>query len=127
MPPLRLVPVVLALGLGACTGGGEPGGDADPTTATGRFGQVHTEVCRAAAQADGGDLSSARATFEDVHVGLHDLATAAGEADRAAAARLLEAKQRVETRLDADTLEALAAPVATAVEATGGTAPDSCG
>jgi uncharacterized protein (DUF4415 family) len=105
--------------LAAC--GGEDGG-----AATGRFGALHTEVCRAADQADAGEVSTAQATFDDVHVGLHDLAAAAEEQDRAVAARLLEAKQRVEVRLDADTLRALAVPVAQAVEATGGTAPDSC-
>ena len=109
--------------LAACGGGG---GD-DGSTATGRFGAVHTEVCRAAAQADSGERSTARTTFDDIHVGLPDLAAAAGEADRAVAARLLEAKQRVETRLAADTLEDLATPVAAAVEATGGTAPARCG
>lgn len=113
---------LLLLGCAACGGGS---GDGD--TATGRFGAVHTEVCRAAAQAEAGELSTAQATFDDIHVGLHDLAVAAGEADRAVEARLLEAKQRVEARLAPDTLAALATPVAAAVEATGGTAPTTCG
>ena len=119
-----LLLALTALTAAACGGGA---GDGDGDAATGRFGAVHTEVCRAAAQAGAGELSTAQTTFDDVHVGLHDLAAAAGEADRAVEARLLEAKQRVETRLAADTLEALAVPVAAAVEATGGTAPATCG
>ena len=116
---LALLPVLLATagcGEGAATGG----------AATGRFGALHTEVCTAAAQAEDGDLAGARATFDDVHVGLHDLAAAAGEEDRAVAARLLEAKQRAETGLSAATLADLVGPVRAAVEATGGTAPDNC-
>ncbi|HVF33277.1 MAG TPA: hypothetical protein VM933_09600 [Acidimicrobiales bacterium] len=122
---LALLPVAVLTGIGgACGRGDDPiPGRAD---ATGRFGAVHTEVCRAASLAGAGSVAAARAAFDDVHVGLHDLAAAAGEADRAVAARLLEAKQRVEADLDADSLTALTPPVAAAVEATGGTAPAAC-
>lgn len=116
---MALVAVVV---LGACGGGT---GDED-RPATGRFGALYTAVCRAATQAGAGDLAGARRTFDDAHVGLHDLASAAGEGDRIAAGRLLEAKQRVETQLTAARLRALAGPVADAVEATGGSVPAPC-
>lgn len=114
-----LVPLVLA----AC---GDGSGGSASTTATGRFGALHTEVCRAADQARRGATASARRTFDDVHVGLHDLAAAAEQEDRAVAARLLEAKQRVEADLSPGTLGELVPTVAAAVEVTGGTAPDNC-
>jgi hypothetical protein len=126
----RLLPLVCVLAAlaAACTGdgGGAGAGAGAGTKATGRYGGIHTEVCRAAAQADDGDLDAARRTFDDVHTGLHELAAAAEEDDRATAARLLEAKQRVEARLSATSLRELVAPVAEAVVATGGTAPDTC-
>jgi len=114
-----LLGLAAVLVLPACAGDG--GGDA-----TGRFGGLHAEVCRAAAQAEEGDLRAAQRTFDDVHVGLHDLAAAAEQEDRAVAARLLEAKQRVEADLGPEVLRDLVAPVAAAVEATAGTAPDTC-
>lgn len=102
------------------------GGGDDGPIRSGRFAGVHSEVCAARASAADGDLETAQATFDDVHVGLHDLAAAAGEEDRAVAARLLEAKQRVEAGLDETSLAGLVAPTAEAVRATGGAAPDSC-
>ena len=122
--PRHLAGLLVAVAaFGGCGDGGR--GDA-PSTATGRFGALHTEVCAAADQAADGDTEAAQRTFADVHVGLHDLAAAVQEDDRALAARLLEAKQQVESGLSADTLEHLSGPVAAAVEATGGTAPASC-
>lgn len=114
---------MLAVVVTACGGGGD--GD-DAATRSGRFAGVHERVCVALAAADDGDLDEAGDTFDDVHVGLHALATAAGERDRVVAARLLEAKQAVEAEVDEDTLAGLVAPVAEAVRATGGTAPDTC-
>jgi hypothetical protein len=112
--------VVVVVVAGAC-GGGDDGG-----TRSGRFAGVHAEVCAALASAADGQLEVARDAFDDVHVGLHDLAVAAGEEDREVAARLLEAKQRVEADLDRRSLAALVAPTAEAVRATGGAAPDTC-
>lgn len=116
--------VVLVV-VAACGGGGD-GDDGDAGARSGRFAGVHERVCVALAAAVDGDLDEARDTFDDVHVGLHALATAAGERDRRVAARLLEAKQAVEAEVDQASLAALVAPVAEAVRATGGTAPDTC-
>ena len=86
--------VVLGVVVTACGGGGDSD---DAATRSGRFAGVHERVCVAlAAAADDGDLDEAQAVFDDVHVGLHALATAVGERDRAVAARLLEAKQAVD-------------------------------
>ena len=109
----------LALG-GAC------GGSAGDAEATGRFGSVHTGVCEALAEAEAGDLEAAQRLFDDAHLGLHDLALAAGEADRGVALRLLQVKQRAEADLSVASLEPLVGPVAAAVEVTGGTAPETC-
>ena len=112
---------VAALALsGAC------GGSGDDAKATGRFGNVHTGVCEAVAEAEAGDLEAARRAFDDAHLGLHDLASAAGEADRSVEARLLQVKQRAEADLSEATLAPLVEPVAAAVEVTGGTAPETC-
>lgn len=113
------------LGLAALVLAGCGGGDG-AAEATGRFGGLHTGVCRAAEQAAQGELAGAQRTFDDLHVGLHDLAAAAEQEDRAVAARLLEAKQEVEAELGPEVLRDLVAPVAAAVEVTGGTAPASC-
>lgn len=84
----------LALLLAACGGGSSPGGGAG-------LAGVADGVCQAAAQAGGGDVEQARATFYDrSHDGLHDVAGRLDSVDRTLAARLLEAKQRVESGLD---------------------------
>jgi hypothetical protein len=119
-----------AIAAGACSRGDDGRDGAAPATtvtkATGRYGAVHTELCKAKAEADAGDLASAKRTFDDVHAGIHELATATEEVDRAAAARLLEAKQRVEAGLTATSLAELLPAVAEAVDLTGGRAPDAC-
>jgi hypothetical protein len=59
-------------------------------------------LCEATAKAEMGDTAGGEEVFFDVvHQPLHDLADATAEVDRAAAARLLEAKQAVEAGLDA--------------------------
>lgn len=57
-------------------------------------------LCRADDAARAGDTATAEDQFVDVHVGLHDVAQEIGELDRAVAADLLEAKNRVESALD---------------------------
>jgi hypothetical protein len=81
--------VVLVLVLAACSGG-----DDDPPGLTG-------SMCEAAGAASRGRLQEARSIFEDRHGGLHDLAAETAENDRAAAATLLRAKERVESDLQA--------------------------
>jgi hypothetical protein len=113
--------------LGACGGGGggkpAAGGQA---SATGRWGQVHTGICKAAAAAADGDRKTAEQDFADVHAALHELAAAVEREDRAAAARLLQAKQRVEADPTADDLTTLSDTVRDGIRLTGGTAPDVC-
>jgi hypothetical protein len=60
-------------------------------------------VCDALRAAEDGDVSRARAVFYDeAHDPLHALAATTAERDRPAAAELLEAKEGVESMLDAD-------------------------
>ena len=60
-------------------------------------------VCRAAGEATSGDVRAARADFFDhSHEAVHELARAVEHADRAAVARLLEAKEAVEVDLGHD-------------------------
>lgn len=87
-------------------------------------------MCEASAAASDGKLGDAKAIFEDNHTALHELAARASDTDRASAAALLRAKEKVEADLRrstprqlADDLEALAAAVA---EASGGD-PPACG
>ena len=107
----------------ACGAGGA--GD-DELEATGRFAQVHHGVCAAAQFSADGDRKRAEDVFDDIHFGLHDLVQAVEPEDRAAAARLLRAIERVESVGSTANLEALAGTVAESVELTGGTAPDTC-
>lgn len=132
---LMFVLVVMALALGACGSGGDGGGEAElgparrPVTkeaATGPFAFVHEAVCASAAAAAAGEAALAERGFDDAHAGLHDLAAAVEGQDRAVAADLLEAKQRVEAGGDGAARAQLASAVAAAIEATGGTAPEAC-
>lgn len=69
----------------------------EPVTPSARAG-VHEELCDALHSSDP-DAAAARFT-DRIHTPLHELAAAARRQDRAVAARLLEAKQRVEADLD---------------------------
>lgn len=123
MTPRRLAVLLLpVLASAACGAGGGVG----PERATGRFASVHTAVCASATAAAAGDAGAARRAFDDAHTGLHDLAAAVGEQDRSAARRLLEAKQRVETRPDPPSRRSLVEAVAQGIAVTGGSAPDRC-
>jgi hypothetical protein len=119
-----LVPVALL-----ATACGSTGGADGSTKATGRWGQVYDHLCAAATAATKGDASGAKADFDDIHAALHELAAAVEREDRGAAARLLEAKQRVEAERSephAVDLEALADRVGDGIRATGGSAPRTC-
>lgn len=70
--------------------GGDDGRDRDTTVAA---------VCRVASIAEAGDADEARRVFtNEAHEPIHELARQAGEVgERAAAARLLEAKEVIES------------------------------
>lgn len=132
--------LVTALVLAACaTDGATPSPSAPTALPSGELGVVTQEAASAAAlglcEVLSGlptDPETAMATFHDrVHEELHVIAAATQVEDRAAAAALLQAKERVEADFDgpdaADAggdLEALAAALRDALAAIGLTAPD---
>lgn len=61
--------------------------------------ELSVALCSAIEGAADGDTNAARRTFGEIHDGLHELAKTEAERDRASSARLLEAKQRVESDL----------------------------
>jgi hypothetical protein len=63
-------------------------------------------LCEASTKADKGDVDGAGKEFYDTaHQPLHDLAAEVSDVDRAVAARLLEAKEAVESSLEGDQSE----------------------
>ena len=111
MSPLLVRPAVIAVAatvvlLEGCGGSGSsPAGGPAPTSAPSTTGHslegLADGVCGVARQARAGDPAAARALFVGrVHEDLHQLADELSEMDRAVAARVLEAKQRVEDDLD---------------------------
>lgn len=97
------------------------------------FRSARDGVCQAAEALRTGDARRARALFFDrSHQPLHELAAAAQERDRAATARLLEAKGRVESGLDkvlptlAEDLDALAVVTGRAMAVVGSGDPGPC-
>lgn len=88
--------VGVSLVLAACGGGA----DATPSTPV---GTAVAGLCDARDAAGGGEVDRAEATFLDrSHDEMHRLAAEVAEADRTAAARLLEAKQLVESAFRSD-------------------------
>jgi hypothetical protein len=93
MPPsrwIRLLTLVCTTALAACgsNGTGGPGGD---------LGTALEGLCEARLLSARGLIRDAESEFVDrAHAYLHELARETAETDREAAARLLEAKQRVE-------------------------------
>lgn len=124
------------IALGALLAGAfasDPTNSASPTTGDATARPVVATICEAAAAAAAGDGPSARFMFEQkAHSDLHSLATAAASTDRAAAARLLEAKQRVEATVGAEVqilatnLEGLIEPTRRAASVAGWPVPDPC-
>jgi hypothetical protein len=115
--------------------GGPPAKATPHTTTTasvahGSFARIPAVLCSAADAARSGDAATALARFQDVHADLHALAASLSAADRAAAARVLRAKQKVEADASAPVgapalatdLVALSRVVADAVGA-----PTTCG
>lgn len=86
--------LVLVTGVTAC-GWGSDQSDGYQSAASG--------LCEASAEVDDGDIEGAESQFYDtVHQPLHDLAAEVSEVDRVIAARLLEAKEAVESRFETD-------------------------
>ena len=122
--------VVVAAVIGAIAGEGDGGSEA---TSGPSFAAARDGLCQAGEAASDGDAAQARAAFFDrSHQPLHELAAVAQEGDRAAAARLLEAKQRVESGLEkasstlADDLDTLAVVTGKAMAVAGGRDPGPC-
>lgn len=122
--------VLVGAAIGAIARSGDGGSDPmrGPSFAAARDG-----LCQAGQAASRGDAAGARAVFFDrSHQPLHELAAAAQERDRAAAARLLEAKERVESGLEkpsptlADDLDTLAVVTGRAMAVAGGGDPGPC-
>ncbi len=98
--------VTSAFLLGGCGGDGATPAPSTAPSTTGRgegaYEAAFAGLCAARASA-GTDVNSARSTFYDrSHDPLHSIASDLGPVDRALAARLLEAKEAVESDLRAD-------------------------
>ena len=98
-------PALVAVAAAAVLLEGCAGGDPAPTSTPRPTGHslegLADGVCGVALQARAGQRAAAREQFVGrVHEDLHQLADELSEIDRAAAARVLEAKQRVEDDLD---------------------------
>lgn len=100
-----------------------------------RYRSALNAVCTAATSARAGDLTAARQAFYDTaHQALHQLAADAARTDRPVAARLLEAKQAVESRFSspavpadlAPHLNALTVAASAAITTATGTQPEPC-
>lgn len=97
------------------------------------YADAHAGLCDSRRLAGNGDADGARRAFFDrSHAPLHRLAADAGESDRAAAARLLEAKNAVErdfgggpANLQSD-LDRLLATTRSAIDVTGAAEPPPC-
>lgn len=86
--------MLVGLSLASCSAEPPP---ADPYVSAG------SGLCDASASADMGELDLARQAFYDTaHRPLHQLAAEVADVDRTLAARLLEAKESVESGLDDD-------------------------
>ena len=86
------VPVVIFVASEAFTRSGSSADSEAP------YSRAYEGLCEAHASASRGDVGAAEKTFHDTaHEPLHELSKDAQQRDRSAAARLLEAKGRVES------------------------------
>ncbi len=125
-----LAPGLLVLGsLAGCGGQAEQSAPAPSPSAE----QTLVQLCGVLESALAGDLDTVRSTFD--HGPLHAIADATTDVDRRTAARLLEAKEAIESDLAnpatntatmAADLETLIAATTAALEATGTAAPSTC-
>ena len=125
---LAVLALVILVPTAGCARGG---GASSTTTRPSPYGPVYQWLCQTRAQA--AQPVAARDTFLDlIHQPLHELAADAARTDRAAAARLLEAKQALERDLAGDTsalradLDRLLDATRRAAAAAGRPAPDPC-
>lgn len=123
-----VVAAVLLVAAAGCAGAGDGG----PTTSSDdRYAQLYQGLCQARAQASQPEVAR-EIFFDRVHQPLHELAAEAADADRAAAAKLHEAKHAVERDLADDPeslrgdLDRLAEATRRAIPATGRPTPDPC-
>jgi len=123
MRPLLVLAAVAAFALIGC--------GRDSTRPASPYRSAFSSLCQARVEARAGDFRSAGRTFFDrVHQPIHELATLSATTDRAAAARLLEAKRPVEEDVNqsrdstlASDLERLLPAMAHAIEVTGAARP----
>lgn len=78
-----------------------PANSGDTAASAAPVADAAAALCTARRQAPADPLAARRVFYERAHDHLHDLARQVQRTDRPAAARLLEAKQRVERDLDA--------------------------
>ncbi|MGH9027630.1 MAG: hypothetical protein ACRDWD_16165 [Acidimicrobiia bacterium] len=97
----RLAPLLVLSGAFYAAACGSGGGGDDGAHAPGSYERMYEALCNVETESRSGDLQAGRAEFFDnAHQDLHELAAEAAHSDRAAAARLLDAKQAVEGGLD---------------------------
>lgn len=112
---------------------GDDGPETPPEESGGRYGRAYAGLCSTRSAARSGDVAAARdAFFDQVHQPLHELAAETAARDRAASARLLEAKEAVEAGLSqasatlASELDRLVAAAGAAIDAVGEAHPPPC-
>ena len=112
---------------------GDDGSETRADEPGGRYGRAYAGLCLTRSAARSGDVDAARdAFFDQVHQPLHELAAETGARDRAASARLLEAKEAVEAALNqasatlASELDRLLATAGAAMGAVGYAHPPPC-
>ncbi len=107
-------------------------GGGDQASPSGPYARMYAALCEVASDVRSGDTETARARFfDDAHQDLHSLADEAAQSDRPAAARLLEAKERVEAGFasmepESGDVEELIAATRTAVGVVGDRVPEPC-
>ena len=116
---LRMATILIA----AMSSAAACGGDSNPNDP---YQSAALGLCEASMKAETNDVDAAGVEFYDTaHQPLHDLAAEVAEVDRALAARLLEAKEAVESGLDTretelgESFHALVAAADEALTATG--------
>ena len=126
------VVAVLAVTAGCAASSAER---AQEPSSSDRYRSALDAVCTAVTDARAGDLTAARQAFYDTaHQALHELAADAARTDRPVAARLLEAKEAVESGFGspagaaelASHLDALSITASAAITAATGTPPKAC-